>query len=289
MFGAYADDEPWPDVSAHYALERKVGRLPTMSWFQDWGTGWLATAASAAQATRHNILIAWDPSQSGVPLSFADIAAGRYDDYLVKYFRGARTFRGQVVLRPFWEMNGNYSSYSVAAPSDGRAVASTSEWIAVWRHLVTLQRRVGGANVHFMFCANGSDVGGTPVEQYWPGAAYVDRLGLDTYNGGTPWQPAHGLIAPMYDRLAALHPTAPISVAEIGCAESSSDPGRKAAWLRNLFTDGGFPRLNGLCFFDADKEHDWRLDSSSQALAVSRSYLASAPLDRMSVPATSLP
>lgn len=91
VFGAYAADEPWPTLARHYALERKVGRLPTMSWFQDWGTGWLATAAASAQSTGHNILIAWDPSISGQPLSFADIAAGRYDQYLTKYFRGARS------------------------------------------------------------------------------------------------------------------------------------------------------------------------------------------------------
>jgi mannan endo-1,4-beta-mannosidase len=273
QFGAYAADEPWPNVNAHYALEQEVGRLPIMSWFQDWGNGWLGDAASSAAKTGHDLQIAWDPSVANTPIDFSSILAGRYDTYLTEFFIQARAYPRKVTLRPFWEMNGNWASYSVAHASGGRAVTSVQQWKAVWRHVVELQHGVGGDNVHFMFCANGDDVGGIPLEAYWPGSEYVDVLGLDTYNGGHPWRTADQLIKPMYTRLARLDGKAPIAIAEIGCAGGGLTVDRKADWLQRLFASDAFPRLESICFFNADRQQDWRIDSSRATVDVCRVYL----------------
>ncbi|MDP9407434.1 MAG: hypothetical protein M3P95_06100 [Actinomycetota bacterium] len=273
VFGAYADNEPWPDVQAHYDLEGAVGgRLPVMSWFQDWGPGWLERQAADAAASGHSLVIAWEPSRDGRPIPFPDILNGRYDDYVRGFFAGAAAHPRPVVVRPFWEMNGNWAAYSVASPN--RAVTSVDEWKATWQHVVRLQREVA-ANTQMMFCANGSDVGGVPVEAYWPGVEWVDRLGLDTYNGQHgPWRDPAALIAPMYRRLTALHPRAPVALAEIGCREARHGEGQsKADWLRQLFTERGFSRVDSVLWFHSDKEEDWRLTSSQQALHVSQQYL----------------
>lgn len=65
-------------------------------------------------------------------------------------------------------------------------------------------------------------------------------------------------------------------VAEIGSREAKpTEPHSKAVWLQQLFTETRFPRLTHVNFFSVDKERDWRLNSSLQALAVVRKYLGS--------------
>lgn len=78
----------------------------------------------------------------------------------------------------------------------------------------------------------------------------------------------------MYQRLVKLHTTAPVVVAEIGSREAKpTESHSKAVWLQQLFTETRFPRLTHVNFFSVEKERDWRLNSSPQALAVVRKYL----------------
>jgi glycosyl hydrolase family 26 len=278
-FGAYADNEPWPDVQAHYRLEEQLGtRLPIMSWFQDWGPGWLHEQAAAAAATGHALLVAWDPSRDSHPIPFADIAAGHYDDYIRDFFVAAHRYPRKVVVRPFWEMNGNWGSYSVATAPDRRAATSVAEWRNVWKRLVNLRNDSGADSVELMFCANGTDIGGIPAEAYWPGATYVDRVGIDIYNGPPgPWRTPEQLIEPMYHRLTNLHPTAPVAIAELGCHEAAPGaPHSKTQWLHQLFSTRQFPRLTSITFFHARRDQDWRIDSSNAGLRTCREYLRSA-------------
>ncbi len=276
-FGAWAGGDS-DLVTNHRTLERRLGaRLPLFSWFQAWEGGWNQNVASQiaglSTSPAYDCVVAWEAWN----VNFRDIMSGAHDARLHDFFSQSRSYPGSVTVRLFHEMNGNWYPWTVASSTSN--VASVDDWIRGWRHVVDAARAAGAINTRFMFCANMNDVGGIPVERYWPGEEYVDLIGLDGYNwgwngDGTPLVSAQALIGPMYARLTSLHRTAPFEIGEIGCAEN---PG-KAQWLENLYRSRDFPRLGGLLFFSEKKEQDWRLDSNQRCLEVSRCYLTeSAP------------
>lgn len=266
-------------LAGHAGLERLVeAQLPVVSWFKDWGRGWDSVCSGVSNlrgAQPYDNMIAWEAW--GVP--FRDITGGARDDFLVDFFDDARAARSTVTLRLFHEMNGNWYPWSTA--STDRLVESTERWVAAWRHVVSVARARGANNVRFMFCPNMNDVGGVPVEAYWPGAEWVDVVGLDGYNwgwrpDGTPQTSAEDVIAPMYDRVTALHPEAAVMVGEIASAAHPD----KAQWYSDLFRSTRFPALTQVAFFHERKERNWRLDSDPATLATVRTNLSLAGFAR---------
>jgi mannan endo-1,4-beta-mannosidase len=272
-FGAWSDTSSRL-VPDHRALEALVGvRLPVFSWFQR--GGWDRLAADAIgridPTDPYDCLVAWEAWD----LQFDDVLSGARDDFFRTYFDAARTYPGRVVIRLFHEPNGNWYPWGLAHGS--AAVRTPEQWRYAWQRIVGLGRERAD-KVEFMFCANSQDVGGVPAEEYWPGAEWVDVIGVDGYNwgwsvDGSPWTTAEQVIEPMYQRLTALHPTAEFMVGEIGCVEHDN----KARWHEGLFTSQKFPRLTQLAFFHEAKEHNWRLDSDDATLEVVQTHLARAP------------
>ena len=265
---------------SHYGVESIVGaNLRRMSWFLDMGAGWQGPQAAEAARTGHDLMIAWQPSAAGHPIPFSEILSGQRDAALASFFAKAAAYPRTVILRPFWEMNANAATYSLNYRGPDRQVQNAAEWIKTWRYLVTLQRRVGGARIRWFFCANGSDVGPVTMEQYYPGTSWVHEIGFDTYNDDwAPWTDFDDKVLPMYRRLTAIDSRSPVTIGEIGCKESGAPPGQsKATWSRKMFLSTRFSRLTNVCFFNADKEEDWRLYSSGSALDVYRQYLPLAP------------
>src|SRR5581483_2417544 len=112
---------------------------------------------------------------------------------------------------------------------------------------------------------------------YYPGDAYVDWVGIDGYNWGTSqswssWQSLADIVGPVYRDYAAKKP---IMVAETASAEAGGD---KAAWIQaaasSLARD--FPAVRAFLWFEVSKETDWRVESSTSALAAFRTLAQSA-------------
>lgn len=268
--GAFAAMEPWPDVSAHYRLEEQLGvSLPIMSWFQSFVNGWLTKQAADAAASGHDLLICLAPADdAGKGVPFADILAGKWDRRLDNYFRGAASYPHQVTIRFCHEMNLAQHPWSIANPT---ACSNDLDiWLDTWRYVVDRQRAIGGENVHWQWCVNSIDMGAVSAESYWPGADYVDILSIDVYNGFAPtWLSPLALITPMYNRITALHPSAPVWLAECGCR--TGRPGEKwdkAKWYTDLLNITSLPRMEAICFFSMNKEYDWRVGTAEVAGAL---------------------
>jgi beta-mannanase len=187
----------------------------------------------------------------------------------------------------WWEPNTAGGRYTMAYTGKDKTITSLGQYKRAWAYVHHRAKIVNRAtNVSFFFCANGSDVGGYTVEQYFPGAQYVDEVGFDTYNETrwAPWTSFDTKLRPMYDRVTALHATAPVAIGELGTVDTGGPVGaNKATWLQDMFTSTSFPRLKHVDFFSVNqgRSHDWRLNQTAAAIAVCKKHLAHAPQDAL--------
>jgi beta-mannanase len=183
-------------------------------------------------------------------------------------------------------MNGDWQTFQPTASGDRAHAGTYAEFVAAWRHVVGYTRAAGATNLKWVFNPTADTyTGTTPVSAIWPGREYVDVLGLDGFNWGRDsrwgrWRSFKNIFATQYQRLTALHPTAPVWICEFGSKEpkvrdgAPADPTRsKADWLRQALTTRAFPRVRMLIYFHADKERDWRVNSSRSALRTVRRIL----------------
>lgn len=277
-WGAYASPEPFPDCGPHFDLEEVVGRRLTMSWFSTWGLAWPDQGGREAAEQQRDIHFAWQPRLAGgEPARFYDIIAGRHDDYITRFFDAVATHPGQVTIRFAHEMNARSYPWSFGYEGE-RSVDSPAEYVAAWQYVVQAQRDSAADNVDWAWCISAADRDEVSAEDCYPGNDIVDVLAMDIYVGyGGNWQSAAGSLRRGYERLTALSDTAPVWVTELGCREPSKvenagvpvDPDHdKADWYRELFAITDYPRLSAIDFFHAEKEHDWRLDSTREVLQV---------------------
>ncbi|HET9168587.1 MAG TPA: glycosyl hydrolase [Actinospica sp.] len=115
-------------------------------------------------------LVSW-----GVDLRGGAVASGAKDAYLREQAKAVVRFGKPVFIRLDWEMNGSwYPQWS--APAVG-----PSAYIAAWRHVVDVFRQAGASNAAFVWCPNDGEFDAGPWTRWYPGDAYVDWVGLDTY------------------------------------------------------------------------------------------------------------
>lgn len=112
------------------------------------------------------------------PASGSSLASGAAGAYNQRWINAANKLvsRGMqnATLRLGWEFNGSWYTWNAR---EGRATHFKNYWIQI----VNSMRSVTGQN--FKFCWNPSmgDFGFNPMDAY-PGAAYVDMIGLDIYD-----------------------------------------------------------------------------------------------------------
>ena len=202
----------------------------------------------------------------------ARVTGGAHDDYIRGWARAIRSYGKTIYLRPMHEMNGYWY------PWGGRVNGNTpARFVAAWRHIWGIFERERATNVRWVWSPYVEDVPATPgnaLERYYPGRRYVDVLALDGYNWGSHypeyggWRSWESLFSCAYRRLVRLGPQ-PVWVAETA---STSEGGDKAQWVENMFRAAkGYPRLEALLWFHANKERDWRATSSER---VARAFAA---------------
>jgi Glycosyl hydrolase family 26 len=296
VFGSSAPDLPAGRQDLP-ALESELGtHLGLVSTFVDWSyviggpnETWMSDGG------RRKALLAWEPNG----IRFSDVANGAQDAYLQKVADSMRAFPYDVYVRPWPEMNALWSSWQPTAAGEKPDGGTPPQFVAAWRHTVDFIRSRGATHLKFVFAPDASNfTSNTPIASIWPGADYVDVLGIDGYNWGNSatgaidtgdrWASFSDIFGTMYAILAGLHPTAPVWITEFGSKEpakeddwlfpkesSPIDPTHdKGAWLNDTFTSTNFPRIQALAYFHKQKERDWRLDSSASSLNSMRRMLA---------------
>lgn len=268
------------DHSVVSSFRSDVGRTPAIvSIYQQWwGEPSFPTATAKWLRGRGSVpLIVWEPWRPGQvgraatnqpDYALAAIAAGRLDGYVRRYADQVKAYAGPLFLEPLHEMNGNWY------PWGGTVNGNTpSDYVAAWRHLYAIFQEEGATNVTWTWTTNRDSVPNTAGNQpagYWPGAGYVDWVGLDAYNWGTAqgkqWWSVEQTFGAGLDWLRQLGK--PIIVAETACAEVGGD---KAGWIDTLFETltGAYRDLvDAVVWFDEPfGVFDWRTNSSPAAQA----------------------
>jgi hypothetical protein len=266
LFGSYTYGGVWHGIEPIYKLEDQLGqKLSVVHWFSNWYNFLDQESLEIASTGGRIPMISWQPHDR----SFDDIIAGNYDVYIRSWALSAKDFDKTIYLRPFPEMNGNWTPWN----------GEPEKLVLAWRHVVEIFREEDADKVLWVWSPNATDEPRTlnnRMELYYPGNDYVDILAVDGYNWGNTksysnWRDFDAIFQTPYERMTALSKDKPFWVAEVASAEHGGD---KAKWIRDMFNTTAFPRLEAIIWFDENKETDWRVNSSNHALEAFRKGLS---------------
>jgi Glycosyl hydrolase family 26 len=218
-------------------------------WLERFQTNFAVTAAKHGAVP----LIQIDPTD----ISVAAIAAGRYDAYLTSYAEAVRAYRGPVLLSFGHEMNAPWYSW-------GYQYTSPTDFVAAWRHIVTLFRKLRTRNVTWLWTVNviqTHDGRTLSPARWWPGRSYVTWVGVDGYYLRSSWQ-----FIPIFGPtiVAARELTDdPILIAETSATRAAGQPGK----IADLFAGIRTYRLLGFVWFNDVTSRDYRLKGPRVAAA----------------------
>ena len=233
---------------------------------------------NAVDARGATSLITWEPwlwSGNGAnqPAYALDrITAGDFDTYIQQWGTALASWGKPVMLRFAHEMNGNWYPWAESANGNG-----AGDYVAAWRHVHDVVAATGATNVQWVWAPNVPYWGSTPLSGLYPGAAYVDVVGLDGYNWGTAaswssWTSPSALFGDGLTALRSLAPGKPIMISETASAEAG---GSKASWNSALVSYlAAQSDVTAFVWFHHNKEVDWRINSSTSSTSALAAALA---------------
>jgi hypothetical protein len=304
LWGAYISgttygygDAPF-DTRSIDSFEADAGKkVSIVHWGQPWywGShgGYQPFQRAEAEAVRQRgsiPMITWtsaDHDKGGSldqpSFRLANITAGAHDAYLRQWADDAKAWGHPLMVRFDNEMNGNWFLWS--EPVNGN---STGQFVPMWRHVVDIFRQEGATNVTWVWAPNRTwPAAPRTLAQVYPGANYVDWVGLSAYNWGTnpakpknAWQDFNAVFKDTYDQLQALAPDKPVMIAETASTEYG---GSKAAWITDALQTQlpiNYPNIKALVWFNwnvaaTSGNMDWVVESSPAANAAFRAGIAS--------------
>jgi hypothetical protein len=146
--------------------------------------------------------------------------------------------------------------------------------VAAWRHLVTVFRQQSAGNVIWLWTVNVTDARTGPVQDWWPGAAYVTWVGVDGYYYQRDYTFDNAFL-PTIAEVRIFTPK-PILLSETGVGQRAG----QAAKIPDLFAGVRANHLLGFVWFDQTQadglyHQDWRLEGHPAGLAAFRRSLQS--------------
>jgi hypothetical protein len=184
-------------------------------------------------------------------LDVRDIAQGRADAYVRTFARDVRGYGKPILLTLFApEFNGDWW-WAVSPGANGSL--TTRDFVHAWRRVVDIFDAVGASNVSWAWVVNGyppdpsqqpqidRDIGG-----YYPGDDYVDWVGVDVYDVGTPlWMDGPYAFAVAHGK--------PVFVGEFGIRHewSSLPASHWQPWLASAFDYfESHPAIKAISYFN---------------------------------------
>jgi hypothetical protein len=277
LYGGTWENPPW-DANTWNRFESNAGKKVSIvhwnesaPWTHDFA--YFQNMYDLVQARGELNLV--NMSSGSVPLR--DIANGLYDSSIITWAQQAAGWGHPFFLRFDAEMNGDWEPYSPGVNGN-----TTADFVNAWRHFHDLANQAGATNITWVWCVNRESSVTFPLEQLYPGDAYVDWTGIDGFNKNTSiWSSFNSVFSPTYTHLLQLAPSKPIMLAEVGSQETG---GSKSAWI----TDGlstqlptYFPRVKAFVWFNwrfptgGGTWGDFEIESSTSSQQAFRNGIAS--------------
>jgi hypothetical protein len=176
----------------------------------------------------------------------AAIVQGRFDAYLKAYAARVRELDGPVLIRFAHEMdNPRY-------PWSGSGGNTPEEFQGAWRHVVNLFNAEGACNVGWVW----SPLGTTSPDAYFPGAGFVDWVGVTALNhapsaANRSWRGFSDIYEPM--RWQVLRYNRPVILTELG---TTGNDGDRAQWFTAALgaIAQNYPEIKSVVFFHTDRD-----------------------------------
>jgi hypothetical protein len=207
-------------------------------------------------------MVVWEPSlkNGGNPLTA--ILNGSQNAIIDDFARQARNYGRPFFLRFAHEMNGNWYAWS-GALSGG----NPQKYIDAWRYVWTRFQAAGATNAVWVWAPNWNSVpdeSWNALQNYYPGDAYVDWVGVDFF--GLMWDDVP--VSQNLDAVYATYSYKPIMIAETAAADCSNRfPGAtrtKDQWISEFFgLLPSRPAVRAFFWFNDNKpgESDWTIAS----------------------------
>jgi hypothetical protein len=244
-----------------------AGRQPNLvGYYSGWGEAFQTSFAKTAYSHGAATIMQWDPTLASV----TKIAAGGYDGYLRSFAASVRVFGHPVIIGFGHEMNAYWYSW-------GYGHLSATTFVAAWRHIVTLFRQQGANNVTWLWTLQADEPGTGPIASWWPGAKYVNWVGIDGYY----YQPSETFFSIFGKTIAQVRAFTglPILLSEVAVGPNAG----QARKIPDLFSGMRLYGTIGLVWFDIDQHQgiyhqDWHIEDSQAAGTAFRRGAAGLPL-----------
>ncbi len=256
------------------AFESTVGKkVNIQATFVHWGNEnqFPSDLAAPLKASGKTLLIFWEAMDyngdviNQPAFSYDRILAGDYDSYIKSFAAQIKAYGAPVIVIPFEEANGDWYPWSGTVNGN-----TPAKHIAAYRRVHDLF--AGVSNVKFGWSMNNDsqpDTTANKLENYYPGDAYVDYVGVNGFNFNNPWQTWDQVFGPALTKLTQYNkPTYIFSMA--------SAPGtQKATWITTGIGSSlkKYPKVAGWVWFNENKERDWRVNSDATSLSAFKAVL----------------
>jgi mannan endo-1,4-beta-mannosidase len=232
-----------------------IGKQPDIVlYYSGWPERFRTSFADEATAHGATVLVQIDPTD----INLAALAAGQYDSYITWYAKQVRAYGHRVIIGFGHEMNGSWYSWAWQH-------TAPQLWIAAWRHMVEVFRAADATNVTWMWTITRNAPSTGPIQDWWPGAAYVNWVGIDGYyytrkdDFKSVFSSTIADVRKITDK--------PILLSEVGIGQISG----QAKNIPGLFAGVKHDHLLGLVWFDVAQHgsmfaQDWRLEGHRAAV-----------------------
>ena len=246
-----------PDPVNLHALEKSTGiSATTVSIYISLG-GTLDMSA-VAQICAQGALPVIEIDSDKDPIS--DVIDGKDDAILTSYAKQVAALRYPIAIDFDHEFNGPWFHW-------GFKYETANQFIAAWRHLVTVFRSNGATDVKWVWNPNVSYSDTAALQPWYPGDSYVTWVGLDGYF--TSPRSTFGTVFGSTLSQVRKFTNRPALIVETGASPSSQRPRA----IKSLFAGAAStPGIVGLIWFDYDKAtgHDWYIDNDPESLTAFR-------------------
>ncbi len=207
------------------------------------------------------------------------IVNGEYDPYIDHFAKQIRRLGYPVFIRFAHEMN--IQRYHWGGEASEYGPDSPQRYRKMFRHVVMRFEKMDAQNAFFAFCPNAEslphperdpEANWNRPANYYPGNSYVNVLGMDGYNWGktrtleehgweSRWRSFEDIFSDIYEQLQRIDADKPIFVFETASVmQEGKDRDR---WIEDAFLTAARWNIQGIFWFHADKESDWRLKADT--------------------------